>query len=293
MKLSSLESKIFGKVCYGFRRDKNKRIEIVEQDAEIVREMFDLCLEGKSLEKIQEHLHKQGVPSPSGRTVWSRDVLNKLLNNYKYTFGIIDHATYFAVEEMKSSRCRNPNRNIEDDEEWNEQVSLNCSGSMLQYELGYSKLLSKNKQKGTNLTMEWDKYLGAIASALAILGALFAWIKWLFHIKTNSEDLRNLAYHGNIKDYINCQYTIEGWNGKRGKIDRLLPKLLFKNRQVGMVLVLGESGVGKSFLCVKAYHRLILRTVLKQHRLKYFNASELENFDKLRNDPNAKKRYYF
>ena len=128
MKLSLLESKIFGKVCYGFRRDKNKRIEIVEHEAKIVREIFTLCLSGNSLEKIQEHLRKQGIPSPSGKAMWSRDVLNKLLNNYKYTFGVIDHATYFAVEKMKSSRCRNPNRNIEDDEEWNESVNLSYYG---------------------------------------------------------------------------------------------------------------------------------------------------------------------
>ena len=48
MKLSLLESKIFGKVCYGFRREKNKRIEIVEQEAEIVWEIFALCLSGNS-----------------------------------------------------------------------------------------------------------------------------------------------------------------------------------------------------------------------------------------------------
>ena len=107
--MSLLESKIFVKVCYGFRREKNNRIDIVEQEAEIVREIFGLYLSGNSLEKIQGHLRKQGILSPSGRTVWSRDVLNKLLNNYKYTFGIIDHATYMAVEEMKSNRCRNPN----------------------------------------------------------------------------------------------------------------------------------------------------------------------------------------
>ena len=128
MKLSLLESKIFGKVCYGFRREKNKRIEIVEQEAEIVWEIFALCLSGNSLEKIQEHLRKQGIPSPSGKAMWSRDVLNKLLNNYKYTFGVIDHATYFAVEEVKSNWCKNPNWNIEDDEEWNEQVNLSYYG---------------------------------------------------------------------------------------------------------------------------------------------------------------------
>ena len=125
-----MESKIFGKVCYGFRRDENKRIEIVPQEAGIVQEIFALCLAGNSLEKIQEQLRKQGIPSPSGRAVWSRDVLNKLLNNYKYTFGIIDHATYCAVEEMKANWCRNPHRIIEDNEEWNEQVSRNYCGTM-------------------------------------------------------------------------------------------------------------------------------------------------------------------
>ena len=114
MKLSILDSKIFGKVCYGFRRDENKRIEIIPQKAGIVQEIFALCQAGNSLEKIQQYLCKQGIPSPSGRAVWSRDVLNKLLNNYKYTFGIIDHATYFAAEERKSSRCRNANQDIID-----------------------------------------------------------------------------------------------------------------------------------------------------------------------------------
>ena len=131
MKLSLLESKIFGKVCYGFRRDEKKIVETVPQEAKIIKEIFTLCLSGNSLEKIQQHLHKQGIPSPSGRAVWSRDVLNKLLNNYKYTFGIIDHATYCAVEEMKANQCRNPNRNIEDVEEWNEQANLNYYGRML------------------------------------------------------------------------------------------------------------------------------------------------------------------
>lgn len=114
MKLSALESKIFGKVCYGFRRDKNKQVETVQQEAEVVQTIFTLCLAGYSLEKIQEHLRLQGIPSPSGKPIWSRDVLNKLLNNYKYTFGIIDHATYCAAEDMKANRCRNPNRIIED-----------------------------------------------------------------------------------------------------------------------------------------------------------------------------------
>lgn len=89
MKLSLLESKIFGKVCYGFRRDENKRVETVPQEAEIVQEIFALYLAGNSFEKIQDHLCKQGAPSPSGKAVWSRDVLNKLLNNYNIRLALL------------------------------------------------------------------------------------------------------------------------------------------------------------------------------------------------------------
>lgn len=37
MQLSALESKIFGKVCYGFRRAANNRVETVQQEAEVVQ----------------------------------------------------------------------------------------------------------------------------------------------------------------------------------------------------------------------------------------------------------------
>lgn len=141
--------------------------------------------------------------------------------------------------------------------------------------------------------MEYEKYLSVIASVITIIGVPFALFKGLFHMKSISEELWNNAFQWKIKDYINPQYTIEGWNKKKGKIDKLLPKLLLKNHQVRMVLVVGESGVGKSFLCIKAYHRLIFRTVMRRYYLKYVNATMLENFDELRNNPNANKTILF
>ncbi len=52
------------------------------------------------------------IPSPAGRLICSRDILDKLLNNYKDTFGIIDHTTYFAVEEKKLDRAEITTRNV-------------------------------------------------------------------------------------------------------------------------------------------------------------------------------------
>ena len=87
-------------------------------------------MKGNSLERIRDCLQEQQIHSPSGKETWSRDVLNKRLNNYKYTFGIIDNLAFFEVEEMKLDKCRNPNRSTEDVEEWDEQQKQNCCGLM-------------------------------------------------------------------------------------------------------------------------------------------------------------------
>lgn len=110
MKLSLVESRLFGRICYGYRRDKQGLVEIVPEEAEVVRTIFRLYGAGNSLDAIQGYLFTQGIPSPSGKVQWSRDVLNKLLNNGKYTKGIIDFEDYCDVYFLKGENCRNPNQ---------------------------------------------------------------------------------------------------------------------------------------------------------------------------------------
>ena len=131
MKLSYVESKIFSKVCYGFRRNNNGIIETIPDKAKVVEMIFLLYLNGNSLEDIQHYLFETQIPSPSGKQKWSRDVLNKLLNNYKYTFGIVSHEMFEAVENLKESNCRNPNRVVENEDKWDEQLKQNYYGLML------------------------------------------------------------------------------------------------------------------------------------------------------------------
>ena len=131
MKLSYIESKIFGKVCYGFRRNNDGIVETIPDKSTVVARIFSLYLNGNSLEDIQQYLFETQIPSPSGKEKWSRDVLNKLLNNYKYTFGIVSHEVFEAVENLKESNCRNPNRSTEDVDGWDEQQEQNYCGLML------------------------------------------------------------------------------------------------------------------------------------------------------------------
>ena len=92
--------------------------------------ILSLYLDGNGLEDIQHYLLETKIPSPSGKEKWSRDVLNKLLNNYKYTFGIVSHEMFEAVESLKESNCRNPNRVVEDEDGWDEQPKQNYCGLM-------------------------------------------------------------------------------------------------------------------------------------------------------------------
>ncbi len=40
MKLSLIESRLFGRICYGFKRDKYGFVEIVPEQAEVVKTIF-------------------------------------------------------------------------------------------------------------------------------------------------------------------------------------------------------------------------------------------------------------
>ncbi|MCH5320795.1 MAG: recombinase family protein [Eubacterium sp.] len=131
MKLSYLESKNFGKVCYGFSRNKQGLIEIVPDQAEVVMQIFKLYKAGNSLEGIQEYLLKNNIISPSGKPKWSRDVLNKALNNIKYTKGIIPFTDFCDVYVMKTSNSRNANKNDERYLLCQELLKQNYIGHML------------------------------------------------------------------------------------------------------------------------------------------------------------------
>lgn len=53
MKLPLVESRLFGRICYGYRRDKQGLVEIVPEEAEFVKTVFSLYKAGNSLEAIQ------------------------------------------------------------------------------------------------------------------------------------------------------------------------------------------------------------------------------------------------
>ena len=107
MKILNLyESRLFGRICYGFGRDEEGYVFVKEEEASVVRKIFEMAISGNSLHEIQVELFNKGIKSPSGKDTWTRDVIDKTINNQKYVPHIIEFDNYFMARGEKELRCR-------------------------------------------------------------------------------------------------------------------------------------------------------------------------------------------
>ena len=99
-------SGFFRRSCYGYRNNKNGDLEIVPEEAETVRFIFEAYLSGASLNLIQRHLQERGTPSPTGKETWCKRSIDELLSNEKYCGDVMLMKT-FIVGGIGSKRKRN------------------------------------------------------------------------------------------------------------------------------------------------------------------------------------------
>lgn len=67
MKLSLVESRLFGRICYGYRRDKQGFVEIVPEEAEVVRTVFRLYRVGSAWKQFRTIYSVKGYLLPPGK----------------------------------------------------------------------------------------------------------------------------------------------------------------------------------------------------------------------------------
>lgn len=131
-------SKYNNRIIYGYKRTADNKLEIFDEQAKIVRKIFDLYLSGLSERKIINVLEAEGVLSPTGRPRWNNEKIRGILTDIRYVGKesteegkltiiknlnypeIIDRETFAKVQLMKNNRS-----NIEYDEEGNKIRSKN------------------------------------------------------------------------------------------------------------------------------------------------------------------------
>ena len=68
----------------GYRKGQDGQFEIIPEEAEVVRYIYRLFMEGKSLCWIARHLTEHGIPTPTGRAKWGDNTVRNILRNEKY-----------------------------------------------------------------------------------------------------------------------------------------------------------------------------------------------------------------
>lgn len=92
---------------FGYRKDfdTGETYIIVEEEAKVVRLIFDLYEKGLSTSKIGKELQKRGILTPAGKVVWEGALVRSILVNDKYCGDLIlqkyvtkDHLTHAFVK---------------------------------------------------------------------------------------------------------------------------------------------------------------------------------------------------
>ena len=104
----------------GYTKDKNNELVIVPEEAELVRRIFRLYLEGSSIVQITKILESEGITTVTGLNKWCPGTINKMLSNEKYMGDVLQQKTY-TIDFLTKKRVLNkgivPQYYIEDDHE--------------------------------------------------------------------------------------------------------------------------------------------------------------------------------
>jgi len=76
-------------ICYGYKVTPNGELVIDPDEADTVTFIFHHFMNGDSLGKISDLLACMDIVSPSGRAIWSRETISKLLANEKYVGDVV------------------------------------------------------------------------------------------------------------------------------------------------------------------------------------------------------------
>lgn len=82
--------------CYGYCRNKNGDLELIPDEAAVVRLIYDYHRQGMSLRRIAGELCSRGILSPKGKLEWSIETIRRILQNEKYYGHVLLQKTYVS-----------------------------------------------------------------------------------------------------------------------------------------------------------------------------------------------------
>ena len=80
----------------GYKKGEDGEPEIIPEEAEQIKMIFNLFLLGRSLRQIKEALERRNILTPKGKTEWSLSTIENILKNEKYMGDVLLQKSYTA-----------------------------------------------------------------------------------------------------------------------------------------------------------------------------------------------------
>ena len=153
----------------GYTKNADGEIEVVPEEAEIIREIYEQYLSGESLHGIKCYLEAKEIPTPAGCSVWRQETIRSILSNEKYKGDAIINKTYVSDCISKRIKANNGERNkyyIE-----NNHPAIIDAGTFARVQEEIARRSSKPKVKQRGTKTELSRYSSKYAlSELLICG---------------------------------------------------------------------------------------------------------------------------
>ena len=140
----------------GYRKGTDGNPEIVPDEAEIIRYIYQRFLAGDSYGVIKTALEEKGVSSPSGKGIWSYSTIRSILTNEKYKGDMIVNKTFVVDCISKRIKKNNGERTKYYIENNHPAIIDDITFGKVQQELARRNSKHKVKQIGTKT--ELGKY---------------------------------------------------------------------------------------------------------------------------------------
>ena len=127
----------------GYEKGEDGTPVINEEEAAIVRLIYQLFLEGKTPAGICRYLDAQGIPTPSGKQKWSQTTVNSMLSNEKYKGDALLQKRFtvdFLMKKMKTNEGEVPQYYVEHS---HEAIINPTEWDMVQAEIARRKALGR------------------------------------------------------------------------------------------------------------------------------------------------------
>lgn len=78
----------------GYTKGPDGVLRVVPEEAEIVRLIFGLYVQGNGVRKIKRYLEEHGIKTVTGKSEWSTSTIDRMLSNEKYIGQVLMQKSY-------------------------------------------------------------------------------------------------------------------------------------------------------------------------------------------------------